>query len=153
MSDGSDIESVLAAGGAALTSAQQALVPGGGFRMAISDVELEIKAAVDRNGAGKLVVTPIGVHQLSQQIAPDLVSTVKVRFTAIGAEAAAEPMRPREDVVEEVRGREDVRRLDEILGGIRVHATFVPESRTWLATAADSEGRVLRRIVLDDRPS
>jgi hypothetical protein len=148
---------VVAAAGAALSDAQRELL-GEGFaaQMAVSEVELEVKAAFGRDGRGELTMTPISAADLAKgTIAPGLVSTVKVRYTAVAADeapTAEAPAKSSPQVIDQVRAREDVARLDRILGGLDLQATFVPEVRRWLVSARDPEGRVVRQLVVEDRP-
>jgi hypothetical protein len=53
-------------------------------------------------------------------------------------------------VVDAVREREDVVALGEIFGDLDFDPVFVPESRDWLVRVADSQGRIVRKIVVPD---
>lgn len=147
---------VVAAGGAALSDAQRDLL-GDAFaaRMAVSEVELEVKAGFSQDAQGGLTITPISSAQLAEgAIAPGLVSTMKVRYTAVADDVAPvdAPAQSSAAVIDQVRERDDLVRLDRILGGLELQATFVPEVRRWLVSASDSEGRMVRQLVVDDRP-
>jgi hypothetical protein len=60
------------------------------------------------------------------------------------------PSKSPDKVVDEVRSREDIARLDKILGGLTYEAIFVPTTRRWLVTATDPDDRLVRHVVVPD---
>jgi len=163
MTDGTptepDLRDFLEAAGRSLADAQGALVgdvlpvpPAVG----ISEAELEVKAAMGQGTGGTLSIQPLSATDLrSGGISPGLVSTVRVRFVATAGElgaAATAPQRSATEVADSVRQREDVVALKNILGEIEVEPVYVAERQRWLVTARDPEGRVVREVVVADRP-
>jgi hypothetical protein len=144
----------LRAAGRSLTDAQSDLVgpDGPAARIAISELDLDVKVTFDDGEGGALRLRTV-TTQDARDLPAGAISSVKTRFVAVAApEAAASvPVRSADDVTDEVRRREDLQALDRILGGLDVHAVFVPERQRWLATAVDPDGRVVREIVLPDQ--
>ena len=142
----------LQAAGQSLGEAQAALVGSGAdvpTRMAISEAQLEVKAALDTTEGG-LAIEPIGVEALrSGNIDAALVSTVTLHFVPF-ADGDAKPRRRRDEVVGGLRDREDLKRLAGILGPLTFEAEFLPPSRRWIVTARDPERRTVREIVVSD---
>lgn len=156
--EGAGLSGFLKAAGSSLGDAQRQLTAGeegGDFSeaMAISEVEIEVKATLDQ-GVEEMELRPVSSQEArSGEIAPDLVSTLRVRYVALpGAgsapQAAAGPRAA--EVVDAVREREDVVALGEIFGDLDFDPVFVPESRDWLVRVADSQGRIVRKIVVPD---
>ena len=154
-----DLRGFLEAAGRSLADAQGALVgdvlpvpPAVG----IAEAELEVKAAMGQGAAGTLSIQPLSTTELrSGGISPGLVSTVRVRFIATAGElggAAIAPQRSADEVADSVREREDVVALAKILGDLQVEPVYVAERQRWLVTARDPEGRVVREVVVADRP-
>jgi hypothetical protein len=122
--------------------------------VAISEAELEVKATVDRSSAG-VVLQPVSTAAvLKGGITPGVLSTLKIRYVAVAEDTVAPPsQRPSRDagsVIGEVQKREDVVALDQILGGLRFEAVFVPARQRWLVTARDPEDRLVREVVVPD---
>ena len=139
------------AAGRSLGDAQGALVGAADLptSMAISEAQLEVKAAVDSGDEG-LTIRPVGTELLSKgAIDPGLVSTVTLRFVPVGGTAAA-ARRTGIEVIDEVRTREDVQRLAKIVGELRFDAQFVPAGRRWVVTAIDPAGRTVREVLVGD---
>ena len=150
-----DLRGFLEAAGRSLGEAQGALageVLAQRPVVAISDAELDIKAVLDAGADGKLALQTVSAADVRQGgIDPALLSSVRIRYVAVAGEpAAVAPTRRPAEVVEEVRARPDVLRLTEILGDLQMEATFVPERRSWLVTALDPQGRLVREVVLPD---
>lgn len=154
---GADLTGFLEAAGRSLADAQGALsgelvdLP---TAVAISEAELEVKATVDRSAAG-VVLQPISTAaMLKGGITPGVLSTLRIRYVAVTEDTVAPPsQRPSRDagsVIGEVQKRDDVVALDEILGGLRFEAVFVPARRRWLVTARDPEARLVREVVVPD---
>lgn len=157
MSDEAQLEDVLRAGGASVAAAQDALLTtSAGPRFAVTDLELDVKVAFARDGSGALSVAPVSARDLrAGDIAPELVSSVRVRYVAVvdpldmGA-AASGPLRSAEDVEAEALERADVRSLVKALGGVQASATFLRGQESWLVRVALGDVTV-REIVLPDR--
>ena len=122
--------------------------------LAISDAELDVKAALGTNPDGTVSLQTLSATDLRRGgIDPALLSSVRVRYVAVAGDlavAGAGPTRTPDEVIDTVRGRPDLERLREILGDVRLEAEFVPESRRWLVTARDPDGRLVRELVLPD---
>ncbi len=152
-----DLRQFLEAAGRSLADAQGGLagevvdIP---TAVAISEAELEVKATLDRRD-GSVILQPITGDAARQGgISPGVVSTVRIRYVAVAEDTLVAPSeRPSqtpEKVVVEVRSREDVARLDKILGGLRYEAVFVPTTKRWVVTARDPEDRPVRHILVPD---
>jgi hypothetical protein len=117
--------------------------------MAISEAQLDVRAVIDRT-AGGLQVQPVGAELArAGALDPGLVSTVTVRFVPVSSSTTPARRTPHE-VIEEVRRRDDLARLQRILGDLRFSAQYLPDSRRWLVTVADPKLRVVREVVLAD---
>ena len=154
---GPDLRQFLEAAGRSFADAQGALagevvdIP---TAVAISEAELEVKATLDRRD-GTVVLEPVtGAAARQGGISPGMVSTVRIRYVAVAEDALAAPSeRPAktpDKVVDEVRSRDDIARLDKILGGLTYEATFVPSTKRWLVTATDPDDRLVRHVVVPD---
>ena len=152
-----DLRQFLETAGRSLADAQGALagevvdIP---TAVAISEAELEVKATLDRRD-GSVILQPVTGDAARQGgISPGVVSTVRIRYVAVAEDTLAAPSeRPRqtpEKVVDEVRSREDVARLDKILGGLTYEAVFVPATKRWVVTATDQEDRPVRHVLVPD---
>jgi hypothetical protein len=155
--EGADLRGFLEAAGRSLADAQGTL--GGDVAdipaaIAISEAELEVKAAIGRRD-GAVVLQPVTIEDARQGAIPvGVLSTVRIRYVAVAEDTLAapsrRPTRTAEEVVREVRARDDVARLDKILGGLVYDPVFVPETQRWLVTAKDPEDRVVRQVVVAD---
>lgn len=146
----------LEAAGRSFAEAQAVLAGGSGLDTAlvIADAELEVKAAVRTTDQG-LVLQTISTADIRQGgVQPEALSTLKVRFVALGEPAAApsRPGRTPRAVIEEVAARPELAGLRRIFTDLRVEPVFVPETRRWLVTVADPQGRTLRELVVPDEP-
>ena len=153
-----DLGGFLEAAGRSLVDAQSSLtgelvdIPPA---VAISEAELELKAAVVRRADGVVALETISTQDMrSGAITPGLLSTVRVQYVAVAADtlvpASQQPTQTPEKVIDGVRGREDVAVLDKILGGLRFEAAYVPIRRSWLVTAMDAEERLVREVIVPD---
>ena len=126
--------------------------------LAISEAELEVKAAFTQQAGGKLALQTLSMESLRSGIEPGLVSTVHIRYVAVAADAAKGPVitggpkRVPEEITKLVAVRADIAALSKILGKLVITPVFVPETRRWLVMARDQEGRVLRELVVPDDP-
>ena len=155
---GADLSGFLEAAGQSLADAQGALagelveIPAA---VAISEAELEVKAAVGRRADGTVVLETISTEDMrSGAITPGLLSTVRVQYVAVAADTVVpvseQPTRTPKDVIDGVRTREDVVALDKILGGLVFEAVYVPSGRRWLVTATDADQRLVREVLVPD---
>jgi hypothetical protein len=151
-----DLRELFESAGISLAEAQGTLTGGATTlpsRMAISDVELELRAAIDTTAEGK-----VGIHLIpladvrSGQVESSALSTIRLHFVSIPDErlVADEPSLSPAEVIEEVKGRRDVAGLASALGELTFNAVRVPEARRWLVTAHDPEGRLVREVVVPD---
>jgi hypothetical protein len=155
-----DLGGFLEAAGRSLSDAQGALagelvdLPPA---VAIAEAELEVKAAVQRRADGTVVVETISTQDMrSGAITPGLLSTIRIQYVAVAADSlvapSERPTRTPKDVIDEVRGRDDVAALDKIFGGLSFEAIQVP-GRRWLVTARDPERRLVREVLVQDEGS
>ena len=155
---GADLGGFLEAAGRSLVDAQGSLageivdIPAA---VAISEAELEIKAAVVRRADGVVALETISTQDMrAGNITPGLLSTVRVQYVAVGADTVVpvseQPTKKPKDVIDAVRGREDVAVLDKILGCLVFEAIYVPGRRRWLVTAKDAEQRLVREVLVPD---
>lgn len=151
-----DLRAFLETAGRSLADAQGTLagdaLPSRSTALAISDAELEVKAAVAQTATGALALQTVDIAQAQKGgIDAALLSTVRIRYVAVAGETAVVP--PKRNIAE-VKGavlkQRDVANLDRILGGLKVEAAFLPDQRRWLVTAHDPQGRVVREIVVPD---
>ncbi len=154
--NGPDLRGFLEAAGRSLSEAQGELV-GEALRptaLAISEADLEIKAAVAQGTGGTLVLQTLSVEEVKRGgVDASLLSTLRLSYVAVASEAAGAPaQRSSVDISETVRARPDIAALDRILGGLKVDPVFVPDRRRWLVAVRDAEGRLVRELILHDEP-
>lgn len=80
-----DLEAFLASAGRSFTDAQKALLPGTAVsvNMMLSSAELELKAAVGTDAAGRMTIKPISSEDIARGgIDPGLVSTFRIGFVS-----------------------------------------------------------------------
>lgn len=121
--------------------------------MLISEAELSVKAGM-RLDAGVLKIEPVSVEASRKgNVVPEALSTLTVRYVAAREEGpgAAGPSRSTEDVVGEVKGREDVAALADVLGDLHVEARYVPALGVWTAAVRDDRERLVRTVNVPDR--
>ncbi|MBK8025378.1 MAG: hypothetical protein IPK19_29300 [Chloroflexi bacterium] len=159
---GVDLQSFLEGAGRSLASAQEALGSEINLQadMVIASAEVEAKVALKADATGKLAVQPLSSQDLVQaNLNVAGISTLRISFVAAAAEtapgaSAGRPVRKSADVIAEIRDREDVTRLQNILGELKFEATFVQQTRRWMVTARDAKGRLVREEILpDDNPA
>lgn len=155
---GADLSGFLEAAGQSLAAAQGSLagelvdIPPA---VAISETELEVKAAVVRRPDGVVALETISTQDMrAGNITPGLLSTVRVQYVAVAADTVVppseQPTRTPREVIDGVRGRQDVAALEKILGGLAFEAIYVPARRRWLVTAKDPEERLVREVLVPD---
>ena len=155
---GADLGGFLEAAGRSLVDAQGSLagelvdIPPA---VAISEAELDVKAAVVRRPDGVVALETISTQdKRAGTITPGLLSSVRVQYVAVSADTVVppseQPKRTPKDVIDGVRGRQDVAALDKILGGLVYEAFYVPARRRWLVTAKDAEQRLVREVLIPD---
>jgi hypothetical protein len=154
-----DLAGFLEAAGRSLADAQGALTgieAGVPQAMAISEADLEVKAAIAREPGG-IRLEPISTADILRGgIEAGLLSTVRIHYVAVAPEtltaAGAEPSRTAVDVIGEVKVRPDLVALDRILEGLRYDAVFLPQTTRWLVVARDADARVVREVLVSDEP-
>ncbi len=158
--NGAELGAFLDTVGRSFSEAQDALGEGLDLptSFVIADAELEIKAAVSVDAAGRTIVQTLSARELYEgAIDPGVLSTVRVGFTVTPREVlpkeplqAEQPNREPEEVIKDLRSRTDVAALAKILGDLEIQATYVPEEKRWLVVARDPSGRLVRQVVLPD---
>ena len=158
--NGAELGAFLDTVGRSFSVAQDAL--GAGLDLptsfVIADAELEIKAAVSVDAAGRTVLQTLSARDLYEgAIDPGVLSTVRVGFAVTPREVAPEgplrverPNREPEEVIKDLRNRPDVATLAKILGDLDIQATYVAKEKRWLVVARDPRGRLVRHVVLPD---
>ena len=155
---GADLGGFLEAAGQSLVDAQGSLtgevvdIP---QAVAISETELEVKAAVVRRADGVVALETISTQDMrAGNITPGLLSTIRVQYVAVAADTVVppseQPTRTPGEVIDVVRGRQDVAVLDKILGGLAFEAIYVPGRRRWIVTAQDADQRLVREVLVPD---
>jgi hypothetical protein len=160
MPAGADLGGFLEVAGRSLADAQGTLADGVAdipAAIAIAEAELEVKAAVTRRTDGTLQLETLSAQDMrSGTITPGLLSTVRVQYVAVAADTlvapSQQPTRTPNDVIDDVRVRDDVTVLDRILGGLVFDAVYVPSGRRWVVTAKDEEQRIVREVLVPDEP-
>jgi hypothetical protein len=149
----------LKAAGQSLGDAQKDLsgtnVPMG---VAISEVELEVKATFEPTESGALSLRPVSSSD-TQTVGSDTLSTIRVRYVPVAEDEPAAssspsegPQRTADDVIAEVRRRPDISSLERGLGELRFTTTFIPHVRRWLVSVIDDQDNTVREAVVHDPP-
>lgn len=154
-----ELQAFLESAGRSLAGAQGALGAPINLQseLVLASAELEAKVALKTDAAGRLSVQPISSQDLQQaNLQANGISTLRINFVATAGEptpdAAAPPIRKPGEVIDSVRQRRDVVRLEDILGELKIEAVFVPQTRRWMVTARDSKGRIVREVIAPDEP-
>lgn len=156
-----DLQSFLNSAGQSLAQAQGELSPelAGITDMVLSTADLEVKAALTTSRSGKMTIQMFSSQDiLKGAIDSGVLSTLKFSFVATTSQASREtasvdkPQRQVEDVVEDVRKRPDIAVLEKIIGPLDIRATYVDREKRWLASASDSQNRIVRELILPDEP-
>jgi hypothetical protein len=154
-----DLSAFLDAAGSSLSEAQEKLgagldIPTG---MLLSEVELELKAAVRSDEKGRLIVETFSAQEISQGgIDPGLLSSFQIHFIAAAAEPVkvpekiSPPKRNPDQVIDLIRGRADLVALEKILGGLKYTPTYIPDNHRWLVIIQDPNDSIVREVVLPD---
>jgi hypothetical protein len=150
------LEGFLSEAGTSLTQAQAGLLGRAGddtaLTVAISEAELDVRATVERGADGRLRVRPVSIDDARHGVTAAALSSVRVKYVAIGDTGAEGPVPQRSagEVEKEVAARDDLAKLREILGPLRVSAQFLPAQRRWLVSARDPSGRMVREVLVAD---
>ncbi len=158
-----DLGAFLKSAGESLSEAQEALVAGLELpaRMVLSNAEMELKVAVSSDAKGRMTIQPISAQDIRRGgIEPDVLSTLRVSFVGPVGEATpsavtpavtpAGPKRNPIDIIDEVHKYPDVTKLEKVLGGLDIKPSYVPDKKRWLVSVTDSDGRIVRELVLAD---
>lgn len=146
----------LASAGRSLAEAQRALgASGEAATMMLSTAELEVKAAISADVRGAMSLRPVSVSQISRgSLDPGLLSTIRLQYVATPPESEPSsqpaPKRTFHELITELRRREDVARLEKILGELTFSASFVPARQLWVVTARDGDDHIVREVIMSD---
>lgn len=148
------LQGFLEAAGRSLSGAQGQLV-GEALEtpaLAISDAELEVKAAVAQGADGSLSLQTFSAAEVRRGgVNASLLSTLRVSYVAVASEASAPPaVRNPVEVAEGVREMPDIVALGRILGRLEVDPVFVADRGRWLVSVRDAQGRLVRELILPD---
>ena len=142
----------LESAGRSLAEAQRALgASGEAATMMLSTAELEVKADV----RGAMSLRPVSLSQISRGgIDAGLLSTIRLQYVATPPESEPSsqpaPKRTFHELITELRRREDVARLEKILGELTFSASFVPARQLWVVTARDADDHIVREVIMSD---
>ncbi|MDP3879366.1 MAG: hypothetical protein Q8Q07_03550 [Dehalococcoidales bacterium] len=159
----------LEAAGRSLAEAQVSLVPDLNVpvNMMLSNADLEVKVAVSKNAVGRLTVRTIPIEDILRgDIDAGTLSTIRVTYVAtlgesmvVAAQTAApsaEPTKAPEktpvQVIEEIRRRPAITKLEQRSGTLDIKPSFVPEQNRWLVTLRSKDGKVVREMIVPDEP-
>lgn len=128
-------------------------------RMALSDVTLELKIAIDGSSEGKIKVMPVSSEaSRSGAVNVGALSTVTMRFAAfseqpLGVSSPVEqPQSDRllteKEAIKLVADRTDLKNLARAFGPFTFDAVFVVAKTAWLVTAKGKGGETVREIIL-----
>lgn len=154
-----DLGTFLESAGQSLSEAQRALAAGLDLpvNMVLNNAELEIRIAVSSDARGRMAISPISSQDVRRGgIEPGVLSTLRISFVGTVGEAKqsvaplAGPKRNPAEVVDEVRKRPDIAELEKALGMLDIQPSYVPEKKRWLASVYDSDGTIIRELVLPD---
>lgn len=148
--------------GASLADAQGALTAGISEppnRMALSDVNLELKVAVETGTDGKLRVTPVSAEATrSGALNVGALSTVILRFAAFADDTPKTvPVTPPtggpkiitdREAIKRVADAADLKRLERALGPFTFETNFVEARTAWLVTVKGADGDTVRETVV-----
>ena len=145
--------------GKSLGDAQNSLLSGLNLstNMILNNAEIEVKVLVD-SANGKISIKPVSAEDLRVgSIDPGLLSTLRISFVSTVEEPVEEAVSPPVEsvkepssLIEEVLNRKDIQKLAATTGELQVKPTFVAERKRWLVSIEDTNGKVLREIVLPD---
>jgi hypothetical protein len=154
------LSALLGPAGTSLTSAQMDLgiAAGVSSSMLMSDATLEIKAAISRSSNGELEVEPLSSAHLNGALNASAVSTIRVNFVAtanapasgVGNTPGDTPIRSREEIIKNFRERDDLQRLEKIMGELDIHASYLSENKRWLVKAVGPGGQLIREQLIMD---
>ena len=158
-SENIELGSFLELTGKSLAEAQNSLLAGLNVssNMVLNNADIEIKVTVGSE-AGKVVVKPVSAEEIRLgPIDPGLLSTLHISYVSTLEEpiqqpkpAAAPSVKTSSKVVEEVLARKDVQRLATSKGNLQVKPVFVAEKNRWLVTVEDTQGKVVKELIVPD---
>jgi hypothetical protein len=154
-----ELGAFLESAGQSFSEAQKALIPGLAVpvNMMLSNAELELKVAVSSDAKGRVAIRPISSKDLTRGgIDPGMLSTLRINFVSTIGEltqttaGAVTPKRTFNDVINEVRTKLNLDKVEKTEGEMRVKPSYVADKGRWLVTVEDSKGKVLNEMVLSD---
>ena len=77
-------------------------------------------------------------------------STLKAKILAVPDETPKSPARKPSDIVQEVKQRPDLQRLQRVFGDLDVKADFVPSAGLWLVDVVEPGGLTVRSLRVAD---
>lgn len=146
-----EISDFLSAAGASLVEGQTDLLDDSVIpRMAIAEARLDAKVALEASGSTlKLQTISLG-DITSGAVESSALSTIRVNFVAYeDVKPVDSPTLTRDEAIDRVASREDIARLDGILGGLSYRAEYVASQSKWLVSA-NSEELVVRELFIED---
>jgi len=129
------------------------LVEGMQSAMMISEAEVTIKTGMRMN-KGRLALEPVSsASSVIGGVQPDALSTLTIRYVAARGEGTElnTPRKSREDILREVSSREDLTRLQGILGKLDMNADYAKELDLWTVKVTDDRSRVVRVLTIEDK--
>jgi hypothetical protein len=157
--DSIELGDFLEAAGRSLCDAQNSLLAGLSMstNMILNNADIEVKVLVD-SADGKIKIQPVSAEDIRVgSIDPGLLSTLRISFVSTVEEpieeavsTTVESAKDPAQLIEQVLNRRDIQKLAATRGELQVKPTFVAERKRWLVSVEDTNGRVLREIVLPD---
>ena len=158
--DNIELGDFLEAAGKSLGDAQNSLLSGLNLstNIILNNADIEVKVLVD-SANGKISIKPVSAEDIRVgSIDPGLLSTLRISFVSTIEEPIAETVSPPavesvkepSQLIEQVLNRRDIQKLAATRGELQVKPTFVSERKRWLVSVEDTNGKVLREIVLPD---
>ena len=149
----------LEATGKSFGDAQNSLLSGLNLstNMILNNAEIEVKVLVD-SADGKINIKPVSAEDIRVgSIDPGLLSTLRISYVSTVEEpveetvsATVESVKEPAQLIDQVLNRRDIQKLAATRGELQVKPTFVAERKRWLVSVEDTNGKVLREIVLPD---
>lgn len=127
-----------------------ASVDGARTAFAISETEIEVKLVFEESG-GVTAIRPVTTTSgRLNELNPGALSTLRAKILAVPDEEPQRPKRKLADIVKDIAARDDLKRLEKILGPLEVKASFVPAQKRWVVDVVEPGGATVRSLQVPD---